>query len=167
MGALCAFLLIAIYYDEKYRRIPNVLLLAMLVVGLIRRIYFHGAGGMLAFLLAAAFLMILLYPFFKIGALGAGDLKLFGVCSGYLSRDKILHFLFFSLLVAAIFSVVKLIVERNAKERLCYLVEYMLEVTRSGKWSLYIRNKEDAYKVSIPLASSVFASVLLYLGGVY
>ncbi len=66
-----------IYYDVRFRRIPNVLVLAALIAGLAINISFQGAPGALSSLggLAVAFVpMFLLHVF---GAMGAGDVKLF------------------------------------------------------------------------------------------
>lgn len=84
--------------------------------------------------------MFLLYPFFRLGGLGAGDVKLLGICAGYFHRDKILSFLFCSLLIAAIFALIKMMTEHCTRERL---------------------------KMRIPLAGPVLCSVLLSAGGVY
>lgn len=167
MGALCAFLFIACYYDYRFRRIPNALLGMMLITGLARSCFLYGIQGVLYFLLGMLILIVPLYPFFKLGALGAGDIKLFGVCAGYLSYDKILYFLFVSLLIAAIFSLIKLIIERNAKERMIYMGDYFLEVVRRGHWQLYMDNEKDCREMTIPLAGPIFCGVLLYMGGVY
>ena len=48
------------------------------------------------------------YLFFYIGAMGAGDVKLLGVCAGYFSGEKVLCFLFFALLFAAVFALCKM-----------------------------------------------------------
>lgn len=66
-----------IYYDVRFRRIPNVLVLAALVAGLAINISFSGLAGAFSSLsgLALAFVpMFLLHVF---GAMGAGDVKLF------------------------------------------------------------------------------------------
>ena len=99
--------------------------------------------------------------------MGAGDVKLLGICAGFLQYDKILYFLFFSLLAAAIFSIVKLIREQSVRERLAYLGEYLLDVARSGKWSLYIENEQEARSAGIALAGPILVSVFLHMGGVY
>ncbi len=119
------------------------------------------------FLLMAAIVMLCLYPLFKIGALGAGDVKLFGVCAGYFPEAKVFSFLFCSLLVAAMISLVKLLLERNVKERLCYFADYLLEVLHSGCWSLYMKNEREYRETGVCLAGPILCSILLYLGGVY
>ena len=125
----------------------------------------NGTG--ITYVLSILLMIFLLYPFFKLGALGAGDVKLLGICAGFLQYDKILHFLFFSLLAAAIFSVIKLVKEQSAWERLTYLKEYLLDVARSGKWVLYIENEREARKAGIALAGPILVSVFLHMGGVY
>lgn len=166
MGALCAFLFIAVYYDYQYRRIPNILLVLMFVVGMAQKWWLRD-GSVVTFLLSAFVLIVLLYPFFKLGMLGAGDVKLLGICAGYLAYTKILHFLFFSMLIAAVFSLIKLIMDRNVAERLRYLGDYLLEVARNGRWKLYLENEKECRKAGIPLAGPVLCSVLLYIGGIY
>lgn len=67
-----------IYHDIRYRRIPNVLVLTALMAGLAINIFFGGAQGLVSSLLGFAIgfgPMLLLHIF---GAMGAGDVKLFG-----------------------------------------------------------------------------------------
>src|SRR5215813_1745666 len=66
------------YYDVRYRRIPNVLVLGLLIGGLAINISFGGFSGALTSLegLGLAFLPMFLIHLF--GAMGAGDVKLFG-----------------------------------------------------------------------------------------
>ena len=67
-----------IYHDIRYRRIPNVLVLTALLAGLALNIFFGGVEGLVSSLLgfAIGFLPMLLLHIF--GAMGAGDVKLFG-----------------------------------------------------------------------------------------
>lgn len=67
-----------VYYDVRYRRIPNLLVLGLLIGGLTINISFGGLNGALTSLegLALAFLPMFLIHLF--GAMGAGDVKLFG-----------------------------------------------------------------------------------------
>lgn len=167
MAALCIFLALACWYDYRKSRIPNLLLLLMLVAGWVSAIFNGGMGAVLVFSVRSISVMLLLYPIFKIGALGAGDVKLYGVCAGYLSPGKFLYFLFFSLLIAAVFSLIKMLKERNAAERIAYLCEYMTEVVLSGNIRMYIEDEKERRASGICLAGPIFCSILLCLGGVY
>lgn len=144
-----------------------MLIALMLVTGVGISGLEQGVEGILHFGAKMIFMILLMYLFFKIGALGAGDVKLFGVCAGYLPGDKILYFLFFSLLIAATISLIKILMEHNAKERLSYLGEYLIDVARSGKWQLYIFDQSEMQKHSICLAGPILGSVLMYIGGIF
>ena len=167
MGALCIFLVVACVYDYWQRRIPNWLLVIMATIGVGQGCMEHGAEGMIYFGCKVLCVILGMYTLFKLGTLGAGDVKLLGVYAGYLSGDKILYFLFFSLLIAAGISLIKMITEHYAKERLIYLLEYIVDVVQTGSWQLYISNKKEQRRCSICLTGPILCSVLMCVGGIY
>ncbi len=167
MAALCILLAAACGYDYKRKRIPNYLIAFMAVVGVGWRFGESGIRGSLSYLMEAAVIMSLLYLFFKIGAIGAGDVKLFGVSAGYLPCSKILMFLFVSLLISAIISLLKMWKEKNLFERLRCLASYLSDVKKGGVWKLYPESGMEKQTAGICLSGPVLLSLLLYLGGVY
>ncbi|MBQ4537285.1 MAG: prepilin peptidase [Lachnospiraceae bacterium] len=167
MVVLCIFLVIACFYDYGSYRIPNVLLLVMIPMGVIHRMVTEGIGGILSFLIAFSIMLAVLYPFFKIGGIGAGDVKLLSICGGYFSGNQVFLFLFFSLLVAAIFSIIKLLNEGSAKERFGYLGEYLYQVARTGNWYLYVEDFKEMHSGTLCFSGPVLISVLMHMGGVY
>jgi hypothetical protein len=99
--------------------------------------------------------------------LGAGDSKLFAVSFAYLPLKEGILFLIVSFGIAAIFSILKIIIAQNGRERLYYLVSYVSEVIRSGQWSLYIQNEKSDKSATVCLSGPVFLSILLHMGNVY
>lgn len=81
---LAPLAIVVIYYDVRYRRIPNSVVLAALVAGLAVNTTFGGLSGTISSLqgLALAFVPMFLMHIF--GAMGAGDVKLFGAVGGVL-----------------------------------------------------------------------------------
>lgn len=167
LAALCVLLLAACFYDYRKKKIPNYLIVAMALTGVVWRFLMAGVSGAAVFALQTVLIGSILYPLFKIGAVGAGDVKLFGVTAGCLPFEKIFVFLFVSLLIAAIISLVKLWQYGNLRERLHYLTEYLTDVWKSSNFRLYLENGVDSPDIRLCLSGPVFLSLLLYLGGVY
>ncbi len=80
--------------DLRTRRIPNRLLLLALLPGLL--------VPDLRFLLRLILSMLAFYPCFHLRLLGAGDVKLLGLCCAYLGLSSFLSFFFLSLLAATL-----------------------------------------------------------------
>ncbi len=167
MIALCFLLVVACCCDYRRGKIPNLLIGTMFGVGWIYSVFSEGAWQAVFFPVESVIVMLLVYPLFKIGALGAGDVKLYGLCAGYLPHEKFLFFFFLSLLIAAIISLIKMVKECNAIERFSYFVEYVVSVAQSGKLHLYIEDEKERKRTGICLAGPILGSVLLYIGGIY
>ena len=73
-----------IYHDVRYRRIPNALVLTALIAGFAINTFFGGLHGVRnsLFGFGLAFIPMLLLHIF--GAMGAGDVKLFGAVGSIL-----------------------------------------------------------------------------------
>ena len=167
MAVLCAMLTAACWMDHRKKKIPNLLVVAMTLFGMGWRLWREGAGGMVAFAGQAVMVMCLFYFLFRLGAIGAGDVKLFGVTAGFLPSKKVLIFLFVSLLIAAAISLVKFWKKKYFWERMRYLAEYLAGVLKSGRWSLYMESGVNNSDAGVCLSGPILFSLLLYLGGVY
>lgn len=69
--------IIIIYYDVRYRRIPNAYVLAALISGLTINTVFGGFSGAVSSLGGCALGFLLIFVLHVFGAMGAGDVKLF------------------------------------------------------------------------------------------
>jgi len=167
VAVLCVLLTVACIYDYRKRKIPNYLIAVILLSGAGWRFGREGPTGIPVYLSEALCIMCLLYPFFKIGAIGAGDIKLFGVTAGFLPFGKIFLFLFVSLLVSAIVSLIKLCKEKLYGERFGFLLHYLAGVMQSGSWQLYLEDPKERYRLGICLSGPTLISVILFMGGVY
>jgi prepilin peptidase CpaA len=78
------------YYDVRYRRIPNLFVLATLINGFFVNTWLNGADGFWLSLKGGAIafgLMLILHVF---SAMGAGDVKLFGAIGAVIGASLVL-----------------------------------------------------------------------------
>lgn len=163
--------MVAVLTDFKYDRIYNGWILFGIVLGLSFRIQENGWHGIYAAGAAMLLSFCLFYPVYKIGGLGAGDVKLFIMTGSFLSVRRLLYAAVISFIIGAIFSLGKMISEESFKERMQYLVSYLLDVLYTGQWKLYgenLRQDSSKYKSNkIHFALPICISVLLGLGGLF
>lgn len=167
MVVLCAVLGIVCIFDYTRGKIPNFFPIGLFLWGILIKYQKTGLVGLGQYLLVAVLVLVVLYPLFRIGGLGGGDVKLLSVCAGFFPASKIILFLFLSMLFSAIFSVVILLREDNVRERAIYFCSYCVAVARSGKWRLYLPQKNGQRLRGVCMSGPVLCSVLLYMGGVY
>jgi prepilin peptidase CpaA len=166
MGILIGVFIVAIYTDMKYYRISNLLILSGIVLGIAYSIYNYSYKAALESLLCMAIVFIVFYPFYKLGGLGAGDVKLFMMTGCFIRNESLLNFIFVTMIIAAAISIVKLIVFREARERFIYLGQYIRKIilTRAvGDYKVDKGNKRALIRIAVP----AFISLLLMYSGVY
>ena len=78
------------YYDVRYRRIPNVFVLATLICGLTANTVIGGWGGLWSSLAGCGVAFALMLLLHILGAMGAGDVKLFGAIGSVVGISMVL-----------------------------------------------------------------------------
>lgn len=119
---LLVMLFIAVIYDLKIRRIPNLLIVSALAFAMLYHVYLEGyPAGLYSSLLGFVTGISLLIIPFIMGGMGAGDVKLLGVVGAL----KGYSFVFYSFLWMALWgggiALVILIVKGRVKETLIKL----------------------------------------------
>lgn len=166
MALLCGFLFVACFFDYRYQKIPNLIPISVLILGIEESIRQGGMEDLAVYIVRVILVTAVLYPVFRIGGLGAGDVKLFGVSAGFFPMEKMIWFLFVAFLIGGVISLVRMILWGDAKERMSYCIHYFLDVLRSGKWTLYKQFNGDTH-TGICLAGPMFLSAAFCLGGLY
>ena len=81
---------LVIYYDVRYRRIPNAFVLATLIAGISLNLIMGGASGGLSSLGGCVFAFILMFMLHVFGAMGPGDVKLFAAIGSVIGAQLVL-----------------------------------------------------------------------------
>ena len=80
----------ALVTDVRTRRIPNWLTVSVLLAGLLVNMLANGTDGAVSALTGAALGFALLIPFYAMGAMGAGDVKLLAALGAVLGPEVLL-----------------------------------------------------------------------------
>lgn len=161
-------LFLAALADLKTDRIPNGFIILGTAIGILGGLRYH--TGLLQPVFSMFLAFLLMYPLFKIGALGAGDVKVLMMTGSFMERRELLAVIISAFIIGAVFSLVKLLVERNGRERIVYFLSYISEVARTGHWKIYGEHMLQDYQLyrknKIHFTVPVLFGVVMKLGGV-
>lgn len=113
MFILYGFMIVAVITDLRFGKISNRLILTGIGVALIRRLLQEGCVGLLTGVIQISFPVIILYLFFLIGALGAGDIKLFSLVGGFVNFRELVTCIMAAFVLGAVWALVKLLISRR------------------------------------------------------
>jgi len=88
--ALLSILLLASWTDLQQHRIPNILSLGGILLGIALQTWVSGVSGFAIGLTGAAVAMGILLPFYLLKGMGAGDVKLMGAVGAFLGPHNAL-----------------------------------------------------------------------------
>lgn len=161
-------LCLAALSDLKTDRIPNGLIVIGIITGVAGSLCCRFDLLQLAVSMSLAF--VLMYPLFKIGALGAGDVKIFIMIGSFVEAEEFIAILTLAFVIGAVFSLIKLLIERNGRERICYFLSYIAEVAQTRKWKIYGEYMREDYqryrRNKIHFTVPVLFGVVLRMGGI-
>ncbi len=167
MVLLCPFLGMACLWDYSERRIPNWIPSVIFGMGLLYRYCFSGWRGVLGFAISMASVTVILFPLFRFGMLGGGDVKLIASSAGFFSGKETVIFVISIFLISAVPALVKIIKTNNFKERFGFLSGYVRRTMISRKAGVYLSSREEKKKAGIALSGPILMSAILHWGGVY
>lgn len=98
-----------IYMDVRYRRIPNKLVLVILIGGLALNTFFGGGRGLLTSLVGSAIAFALMFLLHAFGTMGAGDVKLFAAVGALFGISLVLPTIVVVTLTGGVLALCKMI----------------------------------------------------------
>ena len=154
---LSAFLVGAVIYDLISHRLPNLYLLMGLLGGLLLQVWTAGGGGVMAFgsgLLAGCVLFI---PFYVLGGMAAGDVKLMATVGSFVGMQGAFWAGAYSLIAGGVLGVVYLIYKGCFSQ---FVTRYLaMAATRSR----IAAEEGDAARHRFPYAVAIAMGTLLSL----
>lgn len=153
---ILAVLLVTVLIDVRIHKIPNIVLILLIAIQILSKSF--SATNFLTVII----IFSVLYFFFSIGTIGAGDLKLIVIVSAGLSRSILFLSLVFP--TAAILAVIRMLRNKNFYTRLFNLREYVRRSLSAGKVLPYFDAPTEMCerkKYSVHLSVPVFVAYLI------
>ncbi len=113
---LSAVLLIAVIYDIRFQKIPNLLTYPTMFVAIAYHTMMNGLAGLLFSLEGLGLGIAVLIVFYLMGGMGAGDVKLMGAVGGLLGPKGVFDAFLFTAIIGGIYSIVILAIHGYLKE---------------------------------------------------
>ncbi|MBR3607303.1 MAG: prepilin peptidase [Lachnospiraceae bacterium] len=165
---LLLILSLAAFYDYKKGKIPNYLIVIGAIGGVFRLIILQDVFAIVGYTPGIILPLALFYPVYKIGGMGAGDLKIFSMLGIYFSFLPLCFCIFISMFLAALLSLVKMNYHHSFLERMEYLCLYLKKIITTGRLENYHESdleKQERERIKVRLAVPILLAVLV-TGGI-
>ena len=153
---------VIIYTDTRYRRIPNAIVLAALLCGLSVNTYFGGSHGLLMSLGGFVFAFALMLLFHILGAMGAGDVKLFGAVGSIVGVSLVLPALMTVAITGGALAACKMIYTRTTRATLLNVGQFFAGPLTGAGLQRFEATAEDRRR-TIPYGVAVCVGSLISL----
>lgn len=136
LGGLAIALLVSVYTDIRYRLILNKITLP---IALAAPIYWYAVGDFSVnaigiHLLTAAITFTLFAIAFRLGAMGGGDVKLFGALALWWPWLDVLRMVLYASVLGALVTIVFLMIHKLKQEDGRARIPYGVAIAISGLW---------------------------------
>lgn len=158
---LCIMCVIAIVDLFQYK-IPNWCIILGITFWIVEKVFHFSGDSMVEGIAQMLICFIAFWPFYLLRGIGAGDVKLFMMMSLYFKKQELIMILFFTFLVAAAASFVKIVCFAEGRKRIAYLWRYIKKICITGCIDSYETPKEKE-KTTIRLSLPALVSVSIWM----
>ena len=144
-------------------RVPNVILGIGFTLSLYENLQRYGWAGAGYFAWHCLIPFVVCFIFYLLHMLGAGDIKLFSVISSYYSFNFCVQVMIVSLLIGALFSVVKMLQKKCMIRRFRKFFSYVRDAMAERKFQPYYDWDREGDEGVIPFTVCISLAVILCL----
>ncbi len=151
--------------DLRSRRIPNVLCLGGLLLGLGLNVVSDGWSGALSSLIGFAVAILLLLPVFAVGGIGGGDVKMVGALGALLGSRLMLMGLVWGMVAGGVFMLVHLWRHGRMREKLESTRFMLIAALQTRSLEPLRAPANDPAAIALPYSVPLGLGTLLALSG--
>lgn len=163
-------LVLATLWDVNTGKVPNKLFVFGVIIC---QAYLLMQGSVEAASLALIYgilIMLVMFPIFAIGGIGAGDIKLMMLLPTCFSIKESVKVIFLSMILGAVIGIVRLMVFRISKDCIIRVIEYFLKIIHQKEILIYNQMSEIKSgclgKNQIHFTIPLLVSVVIWIGGI-
>lgn len=152
-----------VFTDIRFHRIPNKLVIALMVLGFIAQGLRSGLPGVL-FAAAGVIVGVLLFlPFYLRGAMGAGDAKLMGAVGAVLGPWQVLMAAFATVIFGGVMAMFVLLFSRQCKAFFSRYVRMARTLLATGNFVYLPRTESDPGSKRFAYAAAIASGTVFAL----
>ncbi|HOM01727.1 MAG TPA: prepilin peptidase [Acetivibrio sp.] len=159
---MAVLVLAALISDIRHYKIKNRLTFSFMLIGLATNLILEGISGLIKSLLGIAVPFLLLFVLYALRMLGAGDIKLFSAIGAVLGFKAALWIMAYSFLAGGVIALIIVIVNRNGKERLFNIFNYLKNVFLTFNIQPYTNFEDKGSKAVFRMAYAISCGVIIF-----
>ena len=139
---LILFLSAAVLFDFKFDKIPNLMIIIGIFIGLLMNCYYRGFYGLADALAGCLLPFLLLFLLHILSMIGAGDIKLFMIAGAFLGLRGSIYSVIAAFFTGAVLSLTLMIKHQNFFSRLHYFMQYFNHLKNTRGQAPYYNLKQ-------------------------
>jgi prepilin peptidase CpaA len=150
-------------FDFRWQRIPNWLVLVTIATSLIWHGTTNGLGGLWMSVAGLLLGTAILFPFFLLRAMGAGDVKLFGALGAAVTFKNVLTLFVISALIAGVMALVRALWARALIPTVLNVVGILNRIVRRQLSPHPVLSIDNPNALTIPFGVSVALAAWVFV----
>ncbi|KNY25075.1 A24 family peptidase [Pseudobacteroides cellulosolvens] len=154
---------LAVYNDIRSFKIKNLITYPAVIFGIVINTYFYGIHGLKDTIIAVFIPIIVLFIFFTLRMLGAGDIKLYCAIGAIMGCKFVAVCLVYSFLVGGFISVTILLLRKNVLQRFKILFNYIkatIVLMKVDKYQDFTNDKNGLFRFSYAVLGGTIISLV-------
>lgn len=157
-GLFIIFIAIAFVIDVRHSKLPNKLTMCGTIFGLLFHTWTQGWNGLLFSLIGACTGSLVLLVLYLLGALGAGDVKLFAAIGAMMGVVFVLQTLIYAILCAGLIGLFLLLIQKKMRATGHKLTVWLISIIAHNKIET-LRELKHQKNIKFPFMYAVFPAV--------
>jgi prepilin peptidase CpaA len=157
-GLFIIFIVFAFISDVRNSKLPNKLTMCGTIVGVLFHTWTQGWNGLLFSLLGACTGFLVLLVLYLLGALGAGDVKLFAAIGAMMGVIFVVQTLIYAILCAGLIGLFLLLIQKKMRATGYKLSVWFISIIAHNKIET-LRELKHQKNIKFPFMYAVFPAV--------